>query len=548
MKSCTWRSLFFLVLFPAWVFAASPVIIETNPKDPIKGEVFQILFKCQTEGNTQPEISFDPVGFEVLGKQAQGLSTRTVFSQGKYTTTREILISYDARAAKTGVISLKNLVVKIDGRVERDPSVDIMVLDAPPEPRVVFVAAEVSKKSVYVGEGIIVRYHVFKKTALQSFDIKKYPKLDGFMKRYLQENENPHRVTVDGDLFSKSLIYSVRLYPEKSGKLVIDPMEVSATYAQDIYGNMGFGFGLGMRDMKTRTLSSAPVEIEVRPLPEANRPASFAGLVGPHKFELKPGRNQILVNEPLEARLTITGPGNLENLEAPALWSVPQLEKFDAKSDLGLVGAESAIKTFDYTYLGKQGGQIPALDLELSYFDPDSGRYEKIQEQLPAITVAGNSNPSPIPSVTKKDQEDGATKDDSTISAPGFIVENRWWSQMGLWWGLLIIVVFGALYWRRQAIIEAIQTIRSPLDADLNKLSRGNYAVAELVRVLYRLSPGSPSVQHAIQSSSMTEDEKSYFKNLLNEAESAEFTRAKQGTSIKIDAKMFKSLRKNLKR
>ncbi len=171
-----------------------------------------------------------------------------------------------------------------------------------------------------------------------------------------------------------------------------------------------------------------------------------------------------------------------------------------------------------------------------------------IQEQLPAITVAGNSNPSPNPTAVKKEQDDGAAKDEPPTSAPGFIVESRWWSQMGFWWGLLITAVLGALYWRRQAILDAVQTGRSPLDADLEKLSRGTYTVAELVRVLYRLSPDSPSVQNALNSSSLTEDEKSYFRNLLNVTESAEFTRAKQSKSTKIDAKMFKHLRKNLKR
>ncbi len=536
-----------LMIWPALCLAASPVDISTNPKDPIKGEVFQILFRCQTESNIQPEISFEPVGFEVLGKQAQGLSTRTVFSQGKYTTSREILISYDAKASKAGVVSLRNLVVKIDNRIERDPSVDILVSETPPEPKLVFVAAEVSKKSVFVGEGIIVRYHVFKKTALQSFDIKKYPKLDGFMKRYLQENENPHRVTIDGELFAKSLIYSVRLYPEKAGKLVIDPMEVSATYAQDIYGNMGFGFGLGMRDLKTKTLSSPPVEIDVKALPEANKPTSFTGLVGPHKFELKPGQNQILVNEPLEVRLTISGPGNLENLEAPALWAVPQLEKFDAKSDLSLVGAESAIKVFDYTYLGKQGGQIPALPLELSYFDPDGGRYERIQEQLPSITVAGNANPDVQPTGPKEKASDSASEPDATNVAPRFMGENRWWLQMGFWWGVLALVAILLISRRYQYVWENIKSNRTPMDADLKKLASGQFAVAELVRVLYRLSPESISVRNAIQESKLTDDEKQYFINLLTQVESGEFMRSKQSGPVSMNAKMLKSLRKNLK-
>jgi hypothetical protein len=534
------------VLWPTVLLAVGPIDIETNPREPIKGEVFQLLFKCQTESNVVPEITFEPVGFEVLGKQVQGLSTRTVFKQGKYTTTREILVSYDARATRSGTASLRNVAVKIDGQIERSDSLTFKIVDAPAEPKLVFVAADVSKKSVFVGEGIIVRYHVLAKTGLQAADIKKYPKLDGFMKRYLQESENPHRVTIDGDQYRKSLIYSVRLYPERAGKLIIDPMEISATYAQDVYGNMGFGFGLGMRDMKTKLMSSEPVEIDVKPLPEANRPASFTGLVGVHKFELKPGRSQILVNEPLEVRLTVNGPGSLETFEAPPLWTVPQLEKFDAKADLSLVGGESAIKTFDYTYLGKLGGEIPAFRLELSYFDPETHRYEKFVEELPAITVAGNANPDVQTPVTAKTQEiddEAATP----VSNPGFILENRWWSQMGMWWALLIVATLAGAYWKRQVLLETVFRARAPVDNDLKKLANGQFAVAELVRVLYRLSPESPSVRQALLSSTLGDEEKQYFANLLSQMENAEFMRSSTSKVVRVSPKMLRELRKSLK-
>jgi hypothetical protein len=532
------------MLWPTVLLAVGPIDIETNPREPIRGEVFQLLFKCQTENNVAPEITFEPVGFEVLGKQVQGLSTRTVFKQGKYTTTREILVSYDARATRSGTASLRNVAVTVDGQTERSASLSFKILDAPAEPKLVFVAADVSKKSVYVGEGIIVRYHVLAKTGLQAADIKKYPKLDGFMKRYLQENENPHRVTIDGDQYRKSLIYSVRLYPERAGKLVIDPMEISATYAQDIYGNMGFGFGLGMRDMKTKLMSSEPVEIEVKPLPEANRPASFTGLVGVHRFELKPGRSQILVNEPLEVRLTVNGPGSLETFEAPALWTVPQLEKFDAKADLSLVGGESAIKTFDYTFLGKQGGEIPALSLELSYFDPETERYEKFTEVLPAITVAGNANPDVPARVAPKPEADAAAE---IVPTPGFIVENRWWTQVGMWWAVLLVGSLAGVYWKRQVLWEVVRHSRAPLDTDLKKLATGQFSVAELVRVLYRLSPESPSVRQAIVSSTLNEDEKVYFANLLSQLETAEFMRSSTTKVVSVDGKMLRALRKSLK-
>ncbi|MBY0516199.1 MAG: BatD family protein [Bacteriovoracaceae bacterium] len=538
-----------LILFVSIVgFAADDVVVETNPRNPIIGETFQILFKCQTTGDSQPEISFKAEGFEVLGRQVQGLSTRTIYQNGKLSVSRELLISYDARADKAGVINLRDVKVNIDGRTITQSSIPIRVTSAPPEPRLVFLAADVPKKSVYVGEGVTVRYYLYKKTSLQAFDIKKYPKLDGFMKRYIQENENTQRVTVDGEIFGRSTIYSARLYPEKPGKLIVDPMDISATYAQDLFGNMGFGFGLGMRDLKTKVFSSEPVTIEVKALPLEGKPNSFTGLVGKHEFDLKINRNQILVNEPIDAKLTVSGPGNLENMETPVIWNVPQLEKFDSKADLALVGGESAIKTFDYTYLGKEGGEISAQKVEFSYFDPNSSRYETIIKELPELIVAGgaakksksNETETPVKNVQEKEVIEKS-------NSAGFSNSN-WLLDTKTWWLALLLLCLVIFSFKFKKIVSPLRRPTEFWGRDYQLLASGKGSSKELTRLLYELSPGSEqSVSKILEKSKLKTESKEYLLQLLSNLEQSEF---KTGTSkelIDIDKRHLSALKNELR-
>lgn len=515
---------------------AQDVVVETNPRNPVVGEVFQILFKCQTTGSAEPDISFRAEGVSILAKQVQGLSTRTIYQNGKLSVSREILVSYDARADKKGLVHLRDVIVTVDGKTIKEPVVSVQVMDSPPEPRMVFLAADVPKKSLYVGEGITVRYYLYKKTSLQGFDIKKYPKLDGFMKRFLQEDEAAQRATVDGELFGRSTIYSARLYPTKPGQLIIDPMEISATYANDIFGNMGFGFGLGMRDMKTKLISSERVVIDVKPLPEIGKPVSFSGLVGKHEFDLKVTKNQLLVNEPLEMRLSISGNGNLENLESVELVRDERLEKFDSKSDLSLVDSMNAIKTFDYTYLAKKPGEIEERNIELSYFDPEQARYISETKQIPAIVIAGGELSKP-PSESKYGQaNETVSRKDGSQKSVGFLFNHKNLMSPRIMIILLSIVSLLVAFATRHRILQRLKSKEAPWLADLKRVESGQFGSVELLRLL------------SYSELSLPEEAKIYFKHLLSECDRAEFKdRGSQIENRKVERKMLRQLKRSLK-
>lgn len=523
---------------------AQDVVVETNPRNPVKGEAFQILFKCQTTKNVDPEITFEAEGFEVLGKQSQGLSVKTVYQQGRIQTSRELLVSYEAMAPKAGRINLRNLVVVLDGKRMTQAVVGIQVLDAPVEPRHVFVAAEVSKKSAYVGEGITVRYHIYTKTNLQAFDIKKYSKLDGFMKRFLQEPDSIQRVTVDGESYRRSVIYAARVYPERAGKLIVDPMEISATYGGDPFG-MGFGFGGG--STKTRQFSSEPVEVEVKALPTNGRPANFNGLVGRHVFDLKANGAQILVNEPLEVRLSISGPGNLENLEAPELWSVPQLDRFDAKSDLSLNGSDAGIKTFDYTYLGKAPGEVPARDIEFTYFEPTTQKYEVVKKKLPEVIVGGSASPIVPTPATETDDEtpipQAAKKGiDEILLKPGVL------GNPLLWIAALASLAIIGLFIKARSWQRGNQKLRPAWELDLAQLQKKELTSAALTRILHALSPSSTQpLSQILAGSRLPAASQDYFLKLLMQLERREFATKRPTGEISLEKKHLSELRKALK-
>ncbi len=379
--------IFFLSLYAFQCF--SQVNIEVIPRNPSANEVFQILFKCNVEGREEPEINFDARNFEVLDKQSQGLSTRTIYQAGKITVSKEVLISYTAISKKAGMATIANTVVRIGGKATNKDDVSFQVSDKPVGPRLVFVAAEVSKDDVYINEGFTLRYYLYRRVGIQATDIKKYPKLDMFMKRYLQENENPQRVNVNGELFTRSTLYSARLYPEDKGEFVIDPIELTVSYSKENLGAFGFGFGMSGRDLVTKNISSEPIKIKVKPLPELGRPTDFSGLVGVHKFDFVFGRSNILVNEPLEAKLSINGPGNLESFTPVTIFNSKSLEQFDVKSDLALINSDGAVKTFSYTFLGKRNDEIPASSINISYFNVDTKKYEVWTQDLPEVRIAG---------------------------------------------------------------------------------------------------------------------------------------------------------------
>ena len=538
------RFLVALILMLSSFAFADEVKIELNPQKPVAGEVFQAYFRIFTDSDEEPAINFSPSNVEVVGKSNQGISTRTIYANGKLTVTREITVVYELVSAKPGQAALRDVTVQVGSKSIRHPSLSLTVLKEAQQAGEIFVMADVPKKTLYLGEGIVARYYLYRKVDVNSIDIKKYPKLNNFLKRFLQEPERPERVSVDGQLYVRTQIYAAKLFPEKVGELKVDPLQLSATYSSSNVNDPFGAFGMN-RDFKSKTFTSETIKIEVRPLPEPV-PAHFTGLVGPHEFNAQFGQSKLIVNEPLEVKLTVSGVGALENLEAPDLIKNPALEEFETNGDLKIADADHATKTFDYTFLAKENLKLPAKDIQLSYFDPNSAKYISTQISIPEIVVAGGQAAAPKKEETPKEEKvsktpqkiEDAMKD---LAAPMSVDEWQWKSWLPVInFSLAGLALLISIFW----IVREKKFSTISFNKDVPSVFKKNdFELREFVKwmdPLIKTTGKSPTM--IIKDSPLPEESKRYFIDLLSANDYKNYSSTKTQMEYKYQSGHFKEL------
>jgi hypothetical protein len=382
---------FLFILFPFLTNAdVGDVKISIEPKKPVKNEVFKVKFEIEVpDSETIPTIDFRPIGAEVISKSRPSYSSSTTYINGNLKTEKKLIVDYDLIAPRSGYITLGNIRVFIDGqrKIVRDER--IYILEKAPKIRDIIAVAEVDNKEPYVNQSVVVRYYVYHKIPISTLDIKKFPKLDKYLKRFHNEQPRPERVKYQGQIFTRRVVYTTQIFPSKAGKYTIDPISLLVSYPSRTTNPFG-GFGIGFGRNKQITIRSEKEEINVLPLPTNNVPKSFTGLVGVHKFNGTINKNKLLANEPLEIKLAVEGPGALEIFEAPRIVTDATVEEFETTSDLAINKDFTAKKTFDYTYLGRDTTTIDLSNIKFSYFDPQSKKYVETNINLGEVSITGD--------------------------------------------------------------------------------------------------------------------------------------------------------------
>ena len=539
------KVLIFIILILGIQFAHSDdVKIEINPTKPVAGEMFQAIFRVYTDADEEPVINFSSYQIEVVGKNNYGVKTSTVYMNGKFSTSRELTIIYDLSGSRPGVAGLRDITVQVGSKTLRHPSLNFTILKEPEVAADVFVMADVPKKTIFLGEGIVVRYYLYSKVPVSNLDIKKYPKLNNFLKRFLQEPDRSERVTVDGQLYIRTQIYGAKLFAEKIGELKIDPLHLSATVMTSRSGDPFGSFGLG-REARVKSVSSDSIKVEVRPLPEEGKTADFTGLVGKHDFELNINSSRLIVNEPLEVKLTVTGGGALENMEAPTILKQEYLEEFESNGDLKIMSADQAIKVFDYTFLPKDNFTIPASSLTLTYFDPDTMKYVPVQLAINEIVVAGAGQKEiKEPLKTEIDKETNITipQIPSSLSGPLLEGAQSWKSYLGFFnlslSALALIIALGIIINKEKLPSFSSQTIPTGF-------KKGHFKLSEFSRWMTPLFSitGKPPLS-VIKDSDMSQATKMYFIELLNSNDYKDYSHTKGQFKFVYRSDSFKELDK----
>ena len=409
--------------------AQSDVSFRTICKKQVSvGEQFQVSYELNGDGKDFKTPNF--TNFEIIGGPFTSTSSSVQIINGSVTRTNTQTFSFHLRAIKEGIFTIPSASITVDKKKITSEPCEINVVASASgastyngatsntnnsksniTAKEVFLKATPNKKKVYQGEQILLTYNIYYTIPISQLSVSKSPSYSGFWTKDITENDGSLQqssTVIDGQQYNVATIKEIVLFPQKSGNLIIDPLDLTCVAQirqqrkrtqgydpfEDFFGDvMGTSYTNVRKDIK-----SQPITIEVEPLPTANKPESFQGAVGQFTFTSKIDKSELKVNEAFTLTLTVSGKGNIELLELPKPAFPPDFEVYDPKisttvknNALGIYGSKKA----EYIIIPRVSGDFTLEDIEFSYFNQSLKKYETLKSDLHTIQVqkdASNSN------------------------------------------------------------------------------------------------------------------------------------------------------------
>lgn len=277
-----------------------------------------------------------------------------------------------------------------------------------------FVRVVPSKTSLYQGDQLSLSYKLYFRIQYQSLQAIKNPSYNGFLSEEFKlpepkNDEEPPIETYEGKKYYVQEFKRVALFPTKSGKITIEPIELQGTVLVEV-PDPDFGGFFSTLQPYDYDFKSNAIALDIKPLPEKNKPATFSGAVGKFSFEADYDKTTCKVDEPVTLKVTYKGTGNLKLITAPKLQFPEEFEAYEPKVKDDYQNNGSVVtgsKTFEYVIVPQDGGKFKLPKYEFAYFDVEKGDYVKFTLPETEIEVSGKAKLSEnVANFFKREKED----------------------------------------------------------------------------------------------------------------------------------------------
>jgi hypothetical protein len=378
-------------------FAQNAFLSATASKSTVGvGEQFQVTFTLNCDGQNfrSPDLS----NFNVLSGPNKSSSISIV--NNSYTQT--LSFTFFLQPKSEGTFKIGPASIEVQGKKINSNIINLTVVKGNPPAgnnqnnnqgnnqssgitdKNLFVRAIVSKSSVFEGEALTVTFKIYTNIDVNSYSVSKAPAFNGFWNQDIEiPNPPPTSVEViDGVRYTTAVIKKAVLFPQQSGVLTIDPMELECIARIRVRNQrMADPFGMfndpffsdafgGVQQVKCNA-KSISVKVNVKELP-GNAPSTYSGAVGSLTFDASLDKTVTKENEPVNLKFKISGNGNLKLATAPDVSFPEDLETYDPKigenykaSDAGVNGS----KTIEYLIIPRHEGDYEIPAVTFTYFD-----------------------------------------------------------------------------------------------------------------------------------------------------------------------------------
>ncbi len=402
---------------------AQDVSVQVDyPSEVTAGQQFVISWKVNSGGGEFTPPSFR--GFNKLMGPQTSYSSSTQIINGKMSQQTSYTYVYYIQAINEGNYVIAPATFTLKNKTVASDSIRIEVISSSQNPNLpagadseenqnggsdrgdIFVNLSLNRKEVFLGEHIVATVKLYTRVNLSGINEIKYPSFNDFLKTDLVTPPltSLNEENVGGTIYGTGIVQQFLLYPQITGEITIDPVQISVLVQQRTgQSDPFFGDFFSSAQTIPKAVASVPVKINVKPLP-GKQPDDFSGIVGKLSLDANLSEDSINVNDAVNFKVTISGSGNLKIAAPPQLNLTPGIEVYDPKisDDIrnGTTGSTGQ-KTFDYLLIPRHYGDFIIPPLTYSFFNTTTGRYETLtteefrfharkgNEQNTGITVYG---------------------------------------------------------------------------------------------------------------------------------------------------------------
>jgi hypothetical protein len=404
--------------------------------------------------------------FQIVSGPQQSVSRSWVNGVRSFSKT----YTYFLTPKRKGKVTLGQAVIVIKGEVYKTLPIPLEVTSAVEKPndpnnidyitdQNIRLVAEISNTQPYLNEGITVLYKLYFRNPISISDVQELesPSYGDFWSHLIKigqvrvNTRGEHK----GEPFNEVVWRKVVLYPQKTGKLDIEPLSLNLSLS--VPSDRRDLFGRRILTQGQKTISAGRRVINVKSLPEKNKPTDYTGAVGSFDFDVIIDKNALKASESFQAKIKVKGKGNLKLFNLPSINVPNTLEVYEPEHSenvkISLSGMEGTIED-TYTIVPKYQGKYPIPPVQFSYFDPKTSNYKTLRSQDLLVDVfegplaGSNTNQEKVETkqiISTKENSFRFIQLDTQLFP---IKKNKFWLSLNFFIllvlpiGLLLIVIF----------------------------------------------------------------------------------------------------------
>lgn len=422
MKQRLFKAIIILVLMPMSLWAQEISFVASGKTSVVVGEQFRIVYELNADGSRFAGPDFGTL--RVLTGPMSSSSSSIQIVNGQMARSIVQTYTYIVSAGSEGDFVVSPASVFVNGKKINSNALTIKAAASSNQlqsgsksesstgkgsekgvtDKDVYVKAILDKSKVNLGEQVIVTYRLYTKIPISNISVTKLSSFPGFwMKNLLDEKSGlqQSRQIINGEEYVTADIRKIALFPQKTGKLHIDPMELECTAQirtqadqkrardpfESFFNDPFFNRNIVNVDKK---LVSGSIDIQVNPLPSAGKPQFYSGAVGQFSLQSLVDRTEILANEAITLTFIISGSGNIELIDFPEPVFPSSFEAYEPKvntqvkvTDQGVSGT----RKIEYLLIPRQAGNFTVSPVEFSFYDPKKNQYISLWTQEFKLTI-----------------------------------------------------------------------------------------------------------------------------------------------------------------